>query len=253
MELYENERIDYVNDKLSLIQKTDGLTFGTDALLLAGYIAGGYRVGVELGGGTGIISMLLRTREKVGRAYAVEVQEEYAELIKRNTEFNGITELIPVQADVREYRCPLECDLVYTNPPYMKVTSGYSNREDKKNVARHEVMGDITDFMQAAKRLLKWGGDLAVVYRPDRLVDLVTAMRNSGIEPKVITLVMADTEAAPSLALVLGRRGGKPGVRMTPPLLLYSDISHKTNSADMEYILENGIFPDKYYVNQKVK
>ena len=106
MELYENERIDYVNDKLSLIQKTDGLTFGTDALLLAGYISGGYRVGVELGGGTGIISMLLRTREKVGRAYAVEVQEEYAELIKRNTEFNGITELIPVQADVREYKCP---------------------------------------------------------------------------------------------------------------------------------------------------
>ena len=43
MTLYENERVDYVNDSLSLIQKTDGLTFGTDALLLAGYVSGKYR------------------------------------------------------------------------------------------------------------------------------------------------------------------------------------------------------------------
>ena len=49
MELYENERLDYVNDNLSLIQNKDGLTFGTDALLLAGYISGGYKTGVEIG------------------------------------------------------------------------------------------------------------------------------------------------------------------------------------------------------------
>ena len=62
IELYENERLDEVNDKLRLIQKTDGLTFGTDALLLAGYVRGGYRLGCELGGGGGIISMLLLSR-----------------------------------------------------------------------------------------------------------------------------------------------------------------------------------------------
>jgi len=59
MLIYKDERIDEVNDKISLIQKPDGLTFGTDALLLAGYVAGKYRVGAELGGGSGIISMLL--------------------------------------------------------------------------------------------------------------------------------------------------------------------------------------------------
>ena len=41
MEILHNERIDLVNDRLSLIQKTDGLTFGTDALLLAGFIGTG--------------------------------------------------------------------------------------------------------------------------------------------------------------------------------------------------------------------
>ena len=59
MTLFEGERIDYVNDSLSLIQKPEGLTFGTDALLLAGYMHGRYDFGYELGGGSGIISMLV--------------------------------------------------------------------------------------------------------------------------------------------------------------------------------------------------
>ena len=104
MTLYENERIDYVNDNLSLIQKPDGLTFGTDALLLAGYITGKRDTGIELGGGSGIISMLLLTREKLRRAIAIEVQPEYAELIERNAELNGLTErLSAVSMDIRDY------------------------------------------------------------------------------------------------------------------------------------------------------
>ena len=62
MELFNDERCDEVNDALKLIQKNDGLTFGTDALLLAAYIGGGYRDAVELGGGTGIVSMLVASR-----------------------------------------------------------------------------------------------------------------------------------------------------------------------------------------------
>ena len=59
MDLKDGRRIDYVNDSLSLIQDNEGLTFGTDALLLAGYVATGYKNALELGAGTGIISMLL--------------------------------------------------------------------------------------------------------------------------------------------------------------------------------------------------
>ena len=84
MKLYENERCDKVNDNLSLIQKSDGLLFGTDALLLAAYVSSSYKLGIELGGGTGIISMLLLSREKLGKCISVEAQEEYADLISRN-------------------------------------------------------------------------------------------------------------------------------------------------------------------------
>ena len=118
IELNENERLDEVNDKLKLIQKTDGLTFGTDALLLSAYICGKYKLGCELGGGSGIISMLLLAREKLAKADCVEVQPEYAELIKRNTALNCLSDrLNAVCKDIRTLPKEAKYDVVYTNPP----------------------------------------------------------------------------------------------------------------------------------------
>ena len=247
MELQNNERIDYVNDKLSLIQKTDGLTFGTDALLLAGYINGKYKNGVELGGGSGIISMLLLTREKVAQVDCIEVQGEYAELIAKNAELNSLSErLRAVHADVREYKAEGECDLVFTNPPYMTATSGAHNERTAKTVARHEIFGDIREFCHAGARLLKFGGIFAAVYRPDRLIDLVSAMRDEGLEPKRMTLVYADTAAEPSMVLIEGKKGGKSGLLLTKPLIIYKDEGHKDYGEDMCYIMDNGSFPPEY-------
>ena len=241
------ERCDYVNDSLRLIQNTDGLTFGTDALLLAGYVSGKYARGLEIGSGSGIISMLLLTREKLECAVALEVQSEYARLTERNAELNGLADrLATVCADVREYRCEREFELVYTNPPYMKVTSGKSCMTDAKNIARHEVHGDIGDFCQGARRLLKFGGTFAAVYRPDRLTDLIYEMRRAEIEPKRMTLVYADTASEPSMALVEGKRGGKCGMIMTPPFIIYNDKTHSEYSEDMKYVMEHGSFPELY-------
>ena len=137
-------RLDVVNDKLKLIQNTSGLTFGTDALLLAGYVSGKGGVGCELGAGSGIISMLLLSREKLERADAVEVQGSYAELIRRNAELNSLADrLSGIHADIRDFGNAGAYDTVYTNPPYMKNDSGKANMTDDKNIARHEIMGDI--------------------------------------------------------------------------------------------------------------
>ena len=247
MELNINERIDYVNDKLSLIQKTDGLTFGTDALLLAGYINGKHKSGVEIGGGSGIISMLLLTREKVGTVNCIEVQEEYAALIGRNAELNSLSDrLTPVCSDVRDYKPSEECDVVFTNPPYMKSTSGAHNERTAKTVARHEIFGDIRDFCHAGARLLKFGGTFAVVYRPDRLIDLIAAMRGEGVEPKRMTFVHADMDSEPSMVLIEGKKGGKSGLLLTKPLIIYKDKGHKEYGEDMDHIMENGSFPPEY-------
>jgi tRNA1Val (adenine37-N6)-methyltransferase len=112
------ERRDFVNESLTLIQKTDGLTFGTDALLLAAYISGKFDLGCELGSGSGIISLLLLAREKLARTVCLEVQSEYAELTELNARENGLSQrLTSVNADLRDYKSDVEFDIVYTNPP----------------------------------------------------------------------------------------------------------------------------------------
>lgn len=247
MELKTNERLDYVNDDIELIQDTDGLAFGTDALLLAGYINGKYKTAIELGGGTGIISMLLLTRDKVKQVECLEVQEEFAQLIERNARHNGLDErLKAVQCDLRDHRPEKECEIVYTNPPYMKTSSGKSNLDDKKNIARHEVAGTIYDFCASGAKMLKFGGIFAAVYRPDRLIDLIDAMRKATLEPKRMTFVHANDKAEPSMVLIEAKKGGKPSLRLTKPLIIYKNTFNKEYSEDMQYIMDNGSFPKEY-------
>ncbi len=242
----KRERCDTVNDSLRLIQITDGLTFGTDALLLAGYAGGGYSLGCELGGGSGIISMLLLTRGKLASATSVEIQGEYARLTERNAELNGLTNLTSVCADIREYKPGAIYDLVYTNPPYMKSDSGRANALSNKNAARHEINGDISDFAAAGERLLRFGGSFLAVYRPDRLTDLLFAMRTHRLEPKRVTFVHADTHSESSMVLVEARRGGGVGLMLTRPLIIYKDESHSEYTEDMKYIMEEGSFPPDF-------
>ena len=248
MELYENERLDYVNDALSLIQKTDGLTFGTDALLLAGYVRGKSRLGLEIGGGTGIISMLLVTREKIEKIDTVEVQTDYAELIKRNIELNGLSDkMTAVCADVRALKRCEAYDIVFSNPPYMKADTGRHNENDSKCAARHEMNGDIGELISAGAGQLRWGGTMVCVYRPDRLIDILSAMREAGVEPKRMTYVHAAIFSKPSMVLIEAKRGGKSGINVTRPLIIYKHGTSGEYSDDMNFIMENGSFPADFY------
>ncbi len=206
--LFENESLTTVNDGIRLIQDPSGLTYGTDALLLAGFVKRAPEaVGAEFGSGSGIISLLLALRGKLGKIYAVETQEYYAKLTRRNAELNGLCGKVEaVFGDARDFN--IMCDVIFSNPPYMKTTSGKRNEHDGKYAARHEVNGDIYDFCRSAAKNLKYGGTFYCVYRPDRAVDLISAMRESKIEPKRIVFVSRDTLHQPSLMLAEGKRGG---------------------------------------------
>ena len=245
--LTENERIDTVNDGIKLIQRTDGLTYGTDALLLSAYIKGKAKAMAELGSGTGIISLLLLNRGKAEHIYAYEVQEAFASLTKRNTELNNLSSrLTVIHKDVREIKgndIPVEADAVFTNPPYMKNGAGISNSSDEKNIARREIYGSIADFCSSARKVLKHGGRFYCVYRPDRLIELLCAMRNNGIEPKRMTFVHPDPDSAPSLVLVEGRNGAGVELKVTRPLIIYTNKDHLKYTEDTAYIYKNGSFP----------
>lgn len=224
--LSDRERLDEVNEDLQLIQIRDGLTFGTDAYLLAAYMSEArVKNAVELGGGTGIISLLTATKGRAENIVCAEVQTEFCDLIRRNATLNGLDDKITARhADIRELSpadLGFEADTVFTNPPYMKTDSGKRNESDAKYIARHEVFGSIYDFCRAADKLLKYGGKFFCVWRPDRLSDLMDAMRQNHLEPKRMTFVHADTDSIPSAVLVEAKKGASPSLILTPPLILY--------------------------------
>lgn len=227
----ETERIDEINEKLSLIQSKNGLVFGTDAYMLSAYVKKSPRAVVcELGSGTGVAALLLLAKEKASTVYAYEIQQTFAELIKRNAALNRFEDkLFVIAKDIRKASASDisgECDIVISNPPYMKTDSGKRNEHDEKYIARHEVCGDIYDFAAAAKRLLKFGGSFYCVYRPDRLIDLVCALRQNSLEPKLMTFIHSDQRSEPSMVLVEARKGGRPSLRITEPLLIYDNTAN---------------------------
>lgn len=242
-----------VNASLSLRQRSEGLRYGTDAYLLYAYLRSRPNArAVELGSGSGIISLLALNAGKLASVTAVEVQDAYAKLTAENAAENGLSERLSVRCtNVKELTVAAvggEVDIVFTNPPYMRADSGRMNASDEKTIARHEVLATIGDFCLAGNRLLKTGGSFYAVWRPDRLSELLFAMTNAGLPPKRMTLVCPDPKSAPCLMLVEGKKGGKDGMFVTKPLFLHENaaLSPLIDTPDYHFIYENGDFPDEY-------
>ena len=244
MKNIENETVTHVNDNISLIQNPKGLTFGTDALLLAAFVRESKKsAAAELGSGSGIISLLLAGRNKLKNITAIELLPDYADITKRNIELNGMTDRItPLCADVRD--CPIrELDVIFSNPPYMKADSGKINPDPGKYAARHEVNGTIGELCGAAAKMLKYGGLFYCVYRPDRLADLIYALKKAKLEPKRLLFVCQDTLHAPCLVLTESKLGASSPAKVVKPLYLYKD-GGKEMTEELKYIYENGNMPD---------
>ena len=241
--LLENETLTSINDNIKLIQNKNGLTFGTDAFLLASYIKEQKNcIAVELGGGTGIISLLCASRGKFSKIHCLEIQEDFANIIERNAKLNELSDkVISICKDIREFRSidlGYEVDVVFSNPPYMKADSGKRNEHDEKYIARHEVCGNIDDFCASAKRLLKHGGFFYCVWRPDRLADLICAMRENALEPKEMCFVHANTQTTPSMVLVKAKKGAASGMVINEPLFLNEDNNPKALTERAKKIYE---------------
>ena len=104
-----------------------------------------------------------------------------------------------------------------------------------RRTARSEVSCTLEDVCRAASYLLRWGGAFCLVHKPERLTDLLCLLRETGLEPKRLRFVVNRTGAAPSLVLLEGRRGGKPGLTVEPPLILQKPDGSPTEELDAIY------------------
>lgn len=239
----ETERLDEINEKLSLIQLKTGLTFGTDSYLLAAFARSQKKgICVEFGGGTGVVSLLCASREKFSLIYSAEIQPYFANLIERNAKLNELEDkVIPIPSDVRNLTTGDfggEVHSIISNPPYMMSSSGFDNETVEMNIARREENGTIMDFAAAAAKLLKFGGYFTVVYRPDRMADLLFAMKSHSLEPKRIVTVYPTAYSKPCLILVEAKKGAATGLVQSRPLIIYKSKNSTEYTDDMQAIYD---------------
>lgn len=201
--------------------------FGTDAFLLAHYASvRKSSVVCDLCTGCGIIPLIFCKSVSPRLIYAVDIQEEAIALLQKTAEENGLENVKPILCDLRSIKqedIPFEsADIVTANPPYMVGGSGLMKESEAQRIARHELMCNINDVCGAAAKLLKYGGLLKMCHRPERLSDVICAMRESRIEPKSITFVHNDINDKPWLFLISGKKGANPGMTVEKPLVLYN-------------------------------
>lgn len=237
--LYDDERIDRLvsAEHMPIIQSPTVFSYSLDAVLLANFVYVPIRRGniLDMGTGNGVIPLLLSKRTNAS-IVGLEIQERLADMAKRSVELNNLTEKINVIAgDLRNRHAELGqsyFDVVTCNPPYFKTPKETEyNRNEYLTIARHEITCSLEDVVKAAKRYVKPGGKVAIVHRPERLVDLITLFRKYNIEPKRMRLVYPKRNKVANTLLIEGTRDGSAGLQVLPPLYIYNDDDTYTEEA----------------------
>ena len=228
VEIRNDENIDDLQlNGLMLIQKKDGFKFGVDAVLLSDFanIKKKHKV-IDLCTGTGIIPFLLYGKYNPNNIKGIEIQEDMVEMANRSVELNEINNIEFIHSDLKDVKFlkTLEkADVVTVNPPYKLSNAGIVNPSDKLSIARHEILCNLENVIEASRVLLKDNGRLFMVHRPERLADIITLMKKYKIEPKRIRMVHPNKNKAPNIVLVEGQRDGGAFLKWDNPLYVYNE------------------------------
>lgn len=235
---YEFEKL---SEKISVCVSPEH-RFGTDAILLAHYCNARRNDKVcDLGTGCGIIPLAIYRNFTPKIIYGIDIQEQAIEQFNLGVEKSELSEVVkPLCIDLKEITTVLhksEFDVITCNPPYKLNHTGLKNAGDAHTIARHEVLCTIDDVCESARQLLRFGGKLCICQRPERLADVLLAMRKSGIEPKRLRFVSKNAYSAPWLFLVEGKKGSQSFLQVEKPLFMYEQDGTYTKEVQEIYNL----------------
>lgn len=216
------EDITLLGEGYRLIQKKDGFRFSVDAVILSDFFKPSKQGKIlDIGTGNGIIPVLLSAKNKGKDITGIEIQEENCQLAVRNVELNSLTGQIEIVCkDVKEYSKGNTFDYIISNPPYMEVDGKKQNTQSCKSVARHEIMLNLEELVQSAKRLLKPVGSFTLVHRSYRFTDISRILEDCGFSLKRVRFVHFSKEKNANLVLVEAFKGKKCKLEIEPPLFL---------------------------------
>lgn len=188
---------------------------------------------LDLGTGTGIISILLCGKTNLKEIIGVEIQKEVYEMAKKSIELNKLEnkfKLLNEDLKSLSKKFPANSfDAIVTNPPYKKDNTGLKNENKLKQISRHEIMCNIEDIVKVSSYLLKSNSSIYMVHRPDRLIDIIEALKKYKLEPKNIRFIYPKINKEPNLVLIKATKCGRSFLKVEKPLIVYNEDGSYTD------------------------
>ncbi|MBS4225018.1 tRNA1(Val) (adenine(37)-N6)-methyltransferase [Lederbergia citrea] len=236
IELNNDERLDYLlAEDLRIIQSPSVFAFSLDAVLLARFTYLPIQKGniIDLCSGNGVIPLLLSNKTKANIT-GVEIQKRLYDMAKRSISYNGLEERLKmIHGDLKDMPGELgynKFDVVTCNPPYfLSPSPDVINDNEHLAIARHEILCTLEDVIRTSSQLLRQGGKAAFVHRPERLMDILTLMREYRLEPKRLRFVYPKAGKEANTILVEGIKNGNASLKVLPPLFVYNEKNEYTS------------------------
>lgn len=214
---------------LKIYQNTDMFQFSLDSVMLANFVTINKKINniLDIGTGNAVIPIIL-SKKTNAKITGVEIQKQSYELACKSLKINNLEKRIEViNDDIKNYYKNIETetfDVITCNPPFFKLEEQSNlNDSDYKKIARHEIALNLEDIIQISKKLLKNKGRLAMVHRPERLIEIITIMKNNNIEPKKICFLYPKQNKEANILLIEGIKNGKPGIKILPPIISHNE------------------------------
>ena len=220
--------------KYSIVQDTEMFNFSLDSVLLPNFVTinANCKNILDIGCGNAPIPLILSTKTKANIT-GVEIQKAVYDLALKSIKLNGLEKQITViNDDINNLwqTLPTESfDTITCNPPYFKLNEKTKiNDSEYKKIARHELMLNLEQLFRIAKKLLKNNGNIAIVNRPERLVEIIDLMKLNNIEPKRIQLVYPKIGSKSNTILIEGTKNGKTGLKIEEPIFVHNKNGNYT-------------------------
>ncbi len=218
-----------------IYQDTDMFNFSLDSVLLPNFVTINKKTKniMDIGCGNAPIPLILSTKTNA-KITGVEIQKDSYELAVESVRVNKLENQISIiNADINELYKELESDSIDTitcNPPYFKYKETSNlNDSDYKTIARHELKLDIERLLKVARKLLKNNGNIAIVHRPERLIEIIELMRKNNIEPKKVQFVYPGKDKEANILLIEGVKNGNPGLKILSPIYSHDENGEYTD------------------------
>ena len=218
---------DFLGGRLKILQPRRGYRAGVDPVLLAASVpaAPGDSI-LELGCGVGVASLCLGARVPDLALSGVEIQDDYAELARRNASANG-QDMDVITGDVAEMPQSLrqqQFTHVIANPPYFNRNSGSSAPDAGREAALGEVV-PLSVWIRAAAKRAAPKGTVTFIHRAERMPDLIGEMAQYLGSLELMPLIPRPGRAA-RLVLLRGRKGGRADFRLHDGWVLHAGVEH---------------------------